>query len=224
MISFLHSLLDPDLAFIFFWLGLALIVFELLAPGHIVSGTLGGLMFIAALVSFGVLPVRLIGILLLVLSVIFFLLELKVPGLGAWSIAGIVSLVLGGLTLFNGAGGVRVSPLVIAPVAGMVALFFGFVVAKMMTIRTMPPPQGLERLIGREGEVIGAGLSPDGIVRVAAEEWGATSTVGPLHPGTRVRVASVRGLRLTVEPVAQTEEASATTETSPSSSRGGSST
>ena len=32
-IGFLHSLLDPNLAFIFFWLGLALIVLELLVPG-----------------------------------------------------------------------------------------------------------------------------------------------------------------------------------------------
>ncbi len=39
--GFLHSLLDPNLAFIFFWLGLGLIVLELIVPGHIFSGTLG---------------------------------------------------------------------------------------------------------------------------------------------------------------------------------------
>ena len=40
-IGFLHSLLDPNLAFIFFWVGLALIVLELLVPGHVFSGTIG---------------------------------------------------------------------------------------------------------------------------------------------------------------------------------------
>ncbi len=40
-VGFLHSLLDPNLAFIFFWLGLALIVLELLVPGHVFSGTIG---------------------------------------------------------------------------------------------------------------------------------------------------------------------------------------
>ena len=40
-VGFLHSLFDPNLAFIFFWLGLALIVLELIVPGHIFSGTIG---------------------------------------------------------------------------------------------------------------------------------------------------------------------------------------
>ena len=31
-VGFLHDLLDPTLAFVFFWLGLALIVLELLVP------------------------------------------------------------------------------------------------------------------------------------------------------------------------------------------------
>ena len=45
-IGFLHSLLDPNLAFIFFWVGLALIVLELLVPGHVFSGTIGTIMLI----------------------------------------------------------------------------------------------------------------------------------------------------------------------------------
>ena len=40
-VGFLHDLLDPNLAFIFFWLGLVLIVIELIVPGHIFSGTVG---------------------------------------------------------------------------------------------------------------------------------------------------------------------------------------
>ena len=35
--GFLHDLFDPNLAFIFFWLGLALIVLELIVPGHVFS-------------------------------------------------------------------------------------------------------------------------------------------------------------------------------------------
>ena len=49
-------------------------------PGHIFSGTIGTLLLIIALVSFGVLPVRIIGIALLVLSVIAFVVELHAPG------------------------------------------------------------------------------------------------------------------------------------------------
>jgi len=199
-VGFLHALFDPNLAFIFFWLGLALIVLELIVPGHIFSGTLGTIMLLISIASFGLLPVRLIGIALLVASVVFFVIELKVPGLGIWSIAGIASLVLGGLVLFDPAGGVRVSPFAIAPVAVFMALFFGFVLARVLAMRHLPPAMGPQSVVGREGVVLAGGLDPDGIVRVAAEEWRATAP-GSLEPGTKIRVTKLDGLVLTVEPL-----------------------
>jgi membrane-bound serine protease (ClpP class) len=207
-VGFLHALFDPNLAFIFFWLGLALIVLELIVPGHVFSGTVGTILLLLSIVSFGLLPVRLIGIALLVASIVFFVIELKVPGLGIWSIGGIVTLVLGGLLLFDPSGGVRVSPFAIVPVAGFMALFFGFVVAKALAMRHLPPAQGPQAVIGREGVVLGNGLDPEGVVRVAAEEWKAMSTTGPVPPGTKVRVTRLDGLVLTVEPL-ESEHASA---------------
>jgi len=200
-VAFLHSLFDPNLAFIFFWLGLALIVLELIVPGHIFSGTVGTILLLTSIVSFGLLPVRLIGIALLVASVVFFVVELKVPGLGIWSLAGVASLVLGGLFLFDPAGGVRVSPLAITPVAVVMTLFFSFVVSKAFALRHMPPPLGAHDVVGREGVVLGGGLDPDGVVRVAAEEWRAIAPGDSLAPGTKVRVTRLDGLVLTVEPL-----------------------
>jgi membrane-bound serine protease (ClpP class) len=200
-IRFLHGLFDPNLAFIFFWLGLALIVLELIVPGHVFSGTVGTILLILSIVSFGLLPVRLIGIALLIASIVFFVLELKVPGLGLWSLAGIATLVLGGFFLFDPSGGVRVSPFVIVPVAGFMALFFGFVVSKALAMRHLPPAQGPQAVVGREGVVLGDGLDPDGVVRVAAEEWKATSAAGSIPAGAKIRVTRLDGLVLTVEPV-----------------------
>jgi membrane-bound serine protease (ClpP class) len=200
-VAFLHNLFDPNLAFIFFWLGLALIVLELIVPGHIFSGTVGTILLVLSIVSFGLLPVRLIGIVLLVASVVFFVFELKVPGLGLWSIAGIVSLVLGGLFLFDPTGGVRVSPFAIAPVAVFMALFFGFVVSKALAMRHLPSPLGPQAIVGREGVVLDGGLDPEGVVRVAAEEWKAISSAGHIPAGTKVRVTRLDGLVLTVEPL-----------------------
>jgi membrane-bound serine protease (ClpP class) len=205
-VRLLHGMFDPNLAFIFFWLGLALIVLELIVPGHIFSGTIGTILLLLSIVSFGLLPVRLIGIVLLGASIVFFVLELKVPGLGIWSIAGIASLVLGGLFLFDPSGGVRVSPFAIVPVAGFMALFFGLVVAKALAMRHLPPAQGLEAIVGREGVVLGAGLRPEGVVRVAAEEWKATSPAGDVPAGAKIRVIRLDGLVLTVEPL-ETEHA-----------------
>ena len=200
-IGLLHGLLDPQLAFIFFWLGLGFIVLEVIVPGHVISGTLGTILLILAIVSFGLLPVRLIGIGLLIASAVAFAIEAAHPGLGIWGIVGVITLVLGGWYLYDRAGGGGVSPWVIVPMAAFVALFFGFVVTKARKLRSMPPPRGPERIVGHEGVVRSSGLDPTGAVRVDAEEWKAVSSGGAIAGGTRVRVIGIDGLVLTVEPL-----------------------
>ena len=124
-------------------------------------------------------------------------------GIGVWSLAGLASLVAGGLFLYDGSGGVRVSPVVLIAVAAGVALFFGVAVSRLLAIRRVPPvPHGAEAIIGKDGVVIGAGLGPNGVVRVASEEWRAVSTSGPIPVGSRVRVTGLDGLVLTVESLA----------------------
>lgn len=201
-IGFLHGLLDPNLAFIFFWLGLALIVLELIIPGHIFSGTVGAILMILSIVSFGLLPVRLIGIALLAASVVAFILEAKHPGLGIWSVLGVVFLVAGGWFLYDRNGGAGVSPAVIIPVAAFMVLFSGIVVTKARKLRQLPPPPGPEAIVGETGVVLGAGLDPSGVVRVRAEEWHARSPSGSISGGTRVRVTGIDGFVVTVEPAA----------------------
>jgi membrane-bound serine protease (ClpP class) len=197
----LHDLLDPQLAFVFFWLGLALIVLELLVPGHIFSGTIGTILLILSIVSFGLLPIQLIGVLLLIASIVLFAIEISAPGLGVWGVLGVIALVAGGLLLYDPSSGTSVSPWVLVPVAAAMALFFGVVVGKVMAVRKMPPSQGPEAIIGREGVALGTGVTAGGgIVRVQAEEWQAVST-GAIAPGRTVRVTRLDGLVLTVEPV-----------------------
>ncbi|MGH2630187.1 MAG: NfeD family protein [Actinomycetota bacterium] len=199
-VGFLHTLLDPTLAFIFFWLGLALIVLELLVPGHIFSGTIGTAMLILAIVSFGVLPVQLIGVGLLVAAAVLMIVELSAPGFGLWGIAGLTCLLLGGWFLYDRAGGVSVSPAVLVAVAAFVGVFFAVVLRKVLSVRRMPAAQGSETIVGRPGVVLGAGLNPDGIVRVSSEEWRATSADGSSIPaGAPVRVTRLDGLVLTVD-------------------------
>ena len=70
----------------------------------------------------------------------------------------------------------------------------------VICILHLPPAQGAEAVVGREGVVLGDGLDPDGVVRVAAEEWRAIAP-HPLPPGAKVRVTKLDGLVLTVEPL-----------------------
>jgi membrane-bound serine protease (ClpP class) len=200
--GFMHGLFDPTLAFLFFWLGLALIVLELLIPGHVFSGTIGTIMLLIALFSFGVLPVRWVGVVLLIAAAVLFVIELSAPGLGIFGGAATVCLLLGGWFLYDRSAGVEVSPLVLVPTAALMAGFFGFVVAKVMRMRDLPPVQGPEAIVGRDGVVIGTGVDQrGGVVRVAAEEWKAVAPAGPLSPGAPIRVSALDGLVLTVEPL-----------------------
>jgi membrane-bound serine protease (ClpP class) len=208
-VGFLHGLLDPNLAFIFFWVGLALIVLELLVPGHIFSGTLGTILLVLAVISFGLLPVRILGVALLLGAAVAFIVEASQPGLGIWGVLGLVFLVLGGWFLYDRAGGAGVSPWVIASIAVVIGLFFGLVVAKARKLRDLPPPQGPESIVGEEGVALGSGLDPSGVVRINAEQWQAVTTGRRIPAGARIRATAIEGFTLTVEPVepARTAEA-----------------
>jgi membrane-bound serine protease (ClpP class) len=201
--AFLHGLIDPNLAFLFFYLGLALIVIEILHPGVSVPGILGAVLLISAFVSFGFLPVQLAGVILLVLSAIFFLLELKHPGIGLPTVGGVVTLVLGGLLLFNSAvPNARVSPWLLAGVAVLLVVFFGFVVGAVMRSRHLPRTAGIESMAGEFGVAVD-NLNPSGRVRVRRENWTAESAGPFIAKGSSVRVLQVRGIRLVVEPAGE---------------------
>ena len=201
--SFLHALFDPTLAFIFFWVGLLLVIIELIVPHLGVAGILGGSMLVASLASFGMLPVRMIGILLLIGSVVAFVFEIYSPGIGVSAGVGAALLIAGGLFLYDGSvPDVRVSPWALAATAALVTAFFTVAVGAAMRLRRRPPVSGgIDRLLGSGGTVVGDGLNPEGVVRVAAEEWRAVAAGAPILAGTHVRVTGVEGLQLTVEPL-----------------------
>lgn len=195
----LHALLDPNLAFLFFWLGLALIVLEFFVPGG-VAGTLGVILFVSSLVALGTLPVQLIGVVLLVASIVFFVLELLHPGVGLPAIAGVTCVVLGGLFLFDtSVPGVAVSPLLIVPVAAFAAFFFLVVARQALRLRHRKVITRDEQLVGQQGTVV-RDLAPTGVVQVASEEWTAESVRGTPRKGDRIRVVEMEGLKLKVEP------------------------
>jgi membrane-bound serine protease (ClpP class) len=195
--KFFHALLNPDLAFIFFWLGLALLVLELFVPGGI-AGTVGALMLVGSFVALGMLPVQLIGIVLLIASVVFFVLELKHPGIGVPAIAGVVCLALGGWFLFGETA--RVSPLLIVPVALGATAFFLIVVRAAIRMRRSAVEMRDESLVGQEGVVVND-CAPVGVVKISSEEWSAEAVGPSLVRGDRVRVVAMEGLKLKIEPL-----------------------
>src|SRR6266540_2799018 len=128
-VGLLHGLIDPNLAFIFFYLGIILIIIEVLHPGVSVPGVLGTLLLVTSIMSFGILPVQLGGVVLLVASAVLYLLELKHPGLGLPAVGGTICLVLGGLLLFDpSVPDLHVSRWLLLVVPTLVVAFFAVVV------------------------------------------------------------------------------------------------
>lgn len=202
--SFLHALLTPDLAFLFLWMGLTLLILEIFVPGGIL-GTLGAIMLVLAIASIGMLPVQLIGVAFVIASVTLFIIEIQQPGIGLPFIGGLICLILGGVTLFDRSiPAAGVSPWVIGLVAVLVSVFFAFVIQAAIKMRRRPVESSLD-LVGQEAVVL-RDLDPSGTVRIRAEEWSADAPT-TIEEGATVRVTAVEGLRLKVERVAESSVA-----------------
>jgi len=199
--ALLHDLIDPNIAFLFFTFGIAGLVFEVLHPGLNVAGVVGLLLLISSFVILGMLPVNVAGLILIAASIGFFIIDAHVAGHGLPTVAGILSIVLGGLFLFDASvTNARVSKALLTGVAISLGALFFVVVRAAVKARRQPPPPGQEALVGMEATVRRP-LDPIGVVLMRSEEWTARSTRGPIPAGSSVRVTEVEGLTLVVEPV-----------------------
>ena len=71
----------------------------------------------------------------------------------------------------------------------------------MVRTRFSTPTIGREWMVGEVGTAVGA-VAPDGIVTVRDAPWRArTNRATPIHPAEAVRVVSIDGLLLEVEPL-----------------------
>jgi membrane-bound serine protease (ClpP class) len=184
-------------------IGLAGLYFELSHPGAIFPGVVGGIALILAFFSFQTLPVNYAGILLIVLAIVFFIMEIKITSYGLLSIAGVISLLLGSLMLFENEGShVRLAWRVLIPTISLVSAFFVCVAALAFKAQVSKPRTGDLGLVGEIG-VVRKQIAPEGKVFVHGELWYARSR-SPLAEGTKVRVVKMgENLVLEVEAVAE---------------------
>lgn len=196
----LQWLADPNLAFLFLSVGTLGLIYELASPGVGAGGVVGASLIILALFSLSVLPVDAVGLLFLLLAAALLVAELFVPGVGVFATLGAVALVLSGLFLFRGTAGLEVSLLVTLPTALLVG--GGTVVAGRLALRARRAPStttGKGALVGRVVTVQRSEGST-GQAHVDGTWWNLRSTGPPLEPGDQLRVRSVDGLDLVVEP------------------------
>ena len=208
--EFLALIVDPNIAALFMTLGLLGLVAEVWHPGAVLPGIIGSICLILALYAFSVLPVNAAGVALILLSIVFFIAEIKVPSFGVFGISGIIALVLGLLFLFKGIEldpevgmTLTVDPLVIAALAGAAALFTFMLGALVVRAHRVQVSTGYEALLGAIG-VARTAINPKGIVDIHGEIWTARSK-SPVLKEQEVKVIAAEGLSLTVEPVNEEE-------------------
>lgn len=195
----LRTISDPSIAYILMMIGLAGLYFELSNPGAILPGVIGAISLILAFFSFQTLPVNYAGLLLILLSVILFIAEIKVTSYGLLSVGGLISLTLGSIMLFEDVG---VPLRVILPTVALVGGFFIVVAALAFRAYRAQPRGGSEGLVGEIG-IVRTRLDPEGLVFVHGETWRAAADE-EIEPDEAVEVAEVRGLKLRVRRAAST--------------------
>ncbi|MBW2560622.1 MAG: nodulation protein NfeD [Deltaproteobacteria bacterium] len=198
--SILVTLSNPNIAYLLMMIGLAGLYFEFAHPGAILPGVVGGISLILAFFAMQTLPVNYAGVALILFGIILFIAEIKIISHGMLSVAGVISLALGSVMLFeSSAPALRLSFGVMIPTILLVSLFFIGVVTLALKAQRGKPSTGVEGMIGREGTAVTA-VHIDGKVLIKGEYWNASS-MEPIEEGTDVRVTGVKGLKLDVEKI-----------------------
>jgi len=196
----LKTISNPNIAYILMMIGLAGLYFELSHPGAIFPGVIGGIALILAFFALQTLPVNYAGILLIVLAIIFFIMEMKITSYGLLSVAGVVSLLLGSLMLFEGTTpDMELSLQVLLPTIILISGFFVAVASLVFRAQMSKPTTGSMGLVGEVG-VVKKALTPEGKVFVHGELWNARAQAA-VEENVKVRVLKVDNLILEVEPV-----------------------
>jgi membrane-bound serine protease (ClpP class) len=205
-ISFIEEILlivtDPNIVFLLITIGVQAIIIEISSPGGWVAGFIGVICLGLATYGLGILPVNYFGLLFIATSFVLFILDIKAPTHGALTAAGVGSLIIGALVLFNTPATPSFQHVSVPLVFG-VSLVSGaiFFTIMMIAVRAQHTPvhTGVESMSGRLG-VVRSDLSPKGSVQVGGELWSAEleGGRGKVIAGTRIEVVRMDGLRLIV--------------------------
>lgn len=197
----LHTVVNPDLAMWLLLIGLFGIIFEIYNPGIGLAGIVGLVCLVLGLYALSILPTNWAGVALLVGGVIFFIVDLHTGSLGAFTAAGVVALIGGGMLLFSGAApAVSLSWWAIAASVVGALVFFISVMTAALRVRLRRPITGQDQLVGTVGEAK-TDIAPEGMVMSKGMLWKARTMEAAISAGERVEIKAQEGLTLLVEPL-----------------------
>ncbi|MFM8906879.1 MAG: NfeD family protein [Actinomycetota bacterium] len=199
----MHTSASAALAYLLFSFGLALLVFEFYTAGIGIAGFVGALCTLLGTFGLAELPVRPVGIILLILAVIAFAVDVQVGIPRFWTGVGVLAYVIASFVLYGPVQeeALRLSWLTL--IAGVASMTLAFVVGMPSMVRTRfaTPTIGREWLIGQQG-VAATDISPEGEADVRGAKWRArTNRATPIKSGQPLKVAAIDGVTLDVEPL-----------------------
>ncbi len=197
---FLHIIVNPNIAYILFIIGIFGIIYEFSQPGLGVSGAIGVLFIILGLYAFSVLPINYAGLALVILAIILFVLDIVIGLSGVLSIAGVASLLIGSFLLIDtDAPYLKIATSLIISASVVVSGFLIIVIRATYKVHRQKPITGEAGIIG-ETAVVCQELNPKGLIKVNGEIWRAVSQDGKkIKKGQEVEILSLKGLTLKVK-------------------------
>ena len=197
----LLPLINPSIAFILLVLGALGLYVEFSNPGLIVPGVAGALSIIVGAMALSLLPINWAGAALILLGVGCFIAEAFTVTHGILSIGGAIAMVLGIVFLVD----TEVPELTMGfGYAIGVTLPFAAITVFLLSLAVKSfrykVETGARGMIGEVGAAKTA-INGAGKVFVHGELWNAQAAT-PIVQGAKVRIQSVDGLTLHVEPVA----------------------
>lgn len=190
-------LADPNLVYILLMLGLYGLIYEFFSPGIGLGLAVGGISLLLALLGLQILPINLVGIGLVLFGVLLMVLDAFTPTNGILTTGGVVSLVIGSLSLFElDSPVIGLSWVTVAATVGTLTAILIFIFSKgLLAQRRLARP--LTTMVGLVGVAKGD-LDPEGWVLVRGEYWRARCQGQPVRAGDRVEVIGQEGRFLIV--------------------------
>lgn len=197
-IQLLHTAASPGVAYLALGIAIGLLLFEFFTAGVGVAGVVGAIAAVLAGYGLAELPIRPWALGLCLFSAFAFAIDIQTAIPRAWTFIGLACWTVGSVFLFDG---FRAPWLALLTGLGGMAVTMLSGMPAMVRSRFATPTLGRDWMIGKEGTAA-TDIDPEGTVTVAGGQWRAlTNRATPLAKGDPLRVVSIDGLTLEVEPL-----------------------
>lgn len=198
-IKILKNLTNPNLTYILMMIGIFFLFFELSNPGLIIPGLLGVILILLSFYGFHILSADIVGIIFIFIGIVLLAAEVFIVSKGLLSLGGIASFIIGNIMLYkslDSALGFRLGYMI-----SLIIVTFGIILVMLLIgikAQFKKPLEGLESIIGLEGECISISNKKTGKVFVRGEIWNA-EFLDNLNTGDKITVVGYKNNILIVK-------------------------